>query len=69
MSKKKRKLKEGMAKVVFNGMLEDDLTMGEVVWLREIKKMRGHCVVLRNNKTPIVGIHLDRFKMLKRDEI
>ena len=66
---KKGKLKEGLAEVVFNRMLEEELTRGERVWLREIKKMRGHCIVLRHNRMPLVGIHLDRFRMLKRKEI
>jgi hypothetical protein len=66
---KKAKLKEGLAEVVFNRMLEEELVLGERVWLREIKNMRGHCIVLRHNKLPLVGIHLDRFRMLKRKEI
>ena len=71
MSKKEKrtKLKEGLAEVVFNRTLGEDLVLGERGWLREIKNMRGHCIVLRHNKMPLVGIHLDRFRMLKRKEI
>jgi len=30
--------------------------------------MRGHCVVLRNKRTPLVGYHLDRFTLLEVHE-
>lgn len=61
-------LVEGMARCVSNAGIEADLQIDEVVYLREIPNMRGHCIILRNNKPPLVGYHLDRFQMLREDE-
>jgi hypothetical protein len=49
--------------------MEKVLRCGEVVYVREIPNMRGHCVVLRNKKPPLVGYHLDRFKILGPDGV
>lgn len=55
---------EGMAKCVNNEGMEHELELDEVVYVRQIPNMLGHCVVLRNNKPPLVGYHLDRFQVL-----
>ena len=60
---------EGMARCTCNDGMEHDLQIGEVVYLREIPNMGGHCVILRNKKTPLVGYHLDRFELLDKDEV
>ena len=49
--------------------MEDDLQVGEVVYLREIPNMGGHCVILRNKKPPLIGYHVDRFELLNEDEV
>ena len=49
--------------------MEQDLEIGQVVYLREIPNMQGHCVVLRNGKPPLVGYHLDRFELLGKDGV
>lgn len=59
---------EGMARCISNEGMENDLNVGEVVYIREIPNMGGHCVVLRNMKVPLVGYHLDRFELLKEDD-
>ena len=72
--KKKRKnakqpeLVEGRARVLYNDGVKRDLKVGEIVYIREIPNMRGHCVVLRNRKAPLVGYHLDRFELLTDDD-
>ena len=58
-----------MARCVSNDALENDLRVGEVVYLREIPNMSGHCVILRDKKLPLVGYHLDRFEMLSEDDV
>jgi hypothetical protein len=60
---------EGLARCMYNDGMEDDLQIGEVVYLREIPNMGGHCIVLRNKKVPLVGYHLDRFQLLSEDEV
>ena len=60
-------LAEGLARCVNNAAMEQDLEIGQVVYLREIPNMQGHCVVLRNGKPPLVGYHLDRFELLGKD--
>ena len=59
---------EGMARCICNAGMEKELRIGEVVYLREIPNMGGHCVILRNMKLPLVGYHLDRFEILSEDE-
>jgi hypothetical protein len=59
---------EGMARCTCNDGIEDDLQIGEVVYLREIPNMAGHCVILRDKKAPLVGYHLDRFELLAENE-
>lgn len=65
---KRRTLIEGMARCVSNDGLARELRVGEVYYVREIPNMRGHCVVLRNKRTPLVGYHLDRFTLLEEHE-
>ena len=64
---KRHQIVEGLAKCVSNQGMEKDLSIGDIVYVREISNMRGHCVVLRNKKSPLVGYHLDRFEVLKED--
>jgi hypothetical protein len=59
---------EGMARCICNDGMEGDLKVGEVVYLREIPNMGGHCVILRNRKMPLVGYHLDRFQLLDESD-
>ncbi|MGO8752490.1 MAG: hypothetical protein ACLQNE_41655 [Thermoguttaceae bacterium] len=59
---------EGMARCICNDTMQGELEVGEVVYLREIPNMGGHCVILRNKKPPLVGYHLDRFELLDEDE-
>ena len=60
---------EGMARCVSNEGMAGDLKVGEIVYLREIPNMGGHCVILRNEKMPLVGHHLDRFELLDDDDV
>jgi hypothetical protein len=66
---KKDRLLEGMAKCICNDKMERDLKLGEVYYIKEIPNMRGHCVVLRNKKTPLIGYHLDRFELLQEVDV
>lgn len=66
---KRSKLTEGLAECVFVDGVSELLTLGERVWIREISNMRDHCIVLRNDKPPLVGYHLNRFKIIKRDDV
>ncbi len=66
--RKHRTLIEGMARCVSNDGMVKELRVGEVYYVREIPNMRGHCVVLRNKGTPLVGYHLDRFTLLEEHE-
>jgi hypothetical protein len=61
-------LVEGMARCVFNAGMEKEIQLNDVVYVREISNMRGHCVILRNKKLPLIGYHLDRFELLKDEE-
>jgi hypothetical protein len=65
----KDQLHEGMAKCICNDKMGKDLKVGEVYYIKEIPNMRGHCVVLRNKKTPLIGYHLDRFELLHDDDV
>lgn len=56
-------LVEGLARCVNNEALPM-LEIGEIVYVRELSNLRGHCIVLANNRLPIVGYHLDRFELL-----
>ena len=58
-----------MARCMCNDGMEGDLQIGEVVYLREIPNMPGHCVLLRNKRAPLVGYHLDRFQLLSEDDV
>ncbi|MCC6123727.1 MAG: hypothetical protein IT426_02090 [Pirellulales bacterium] len=59
----RRRLIEGMAECICNEGMEKELKLGEGCYIKEIPNMQGHCVILRNKKTPLVGYHLDRFKL------
>ena len=59
---------EGMARCISNEGMADDLKVGEIVYIREIPNMGGHCVILRNNEMPLIGYHLDRFELLDEDK-
>lgn len=61
------KLVEGRAEVVTPEGIPG-LVRGEICYIREIPNMRGHVVILRNNKPSLVGYHLDRFRLLTEDE-
>jgi hypothetical protein len=67
--KQSQTLVEGMAKCINNQGMETLLQNGQVVFVREIKNMRGHCIVLRNQEHPLVGYHLERFELLNEDEV
>ncbi len=41
-----------------------NLALNELVYIREIPNMRGHCIVLRNGYPPAVGYHVDRFELV-----
>jgi hypothetical protein len=60
---------EGMARCISDEGMRGDLKIGEVVYIREIPNMRGHCVILRNERMPLVGYHLDRFELLDEDDV
>jgi len=61
------RLIEGMAKCICNEGMERVLARGEVVYIKEIPNMRGHCFVIRDKRLPLVGYHLERFELLKED--
>jgi hypothetical protein len=67
-SVKPRKPAEGLARCLCNKGMERDIRVDDVVYVREIPNMPGHCVVLRNKKPPMIGYHLDRFEILDEDE-
>jgi hypothetical protein len=50
------------------GAPQSALKLGDLAYVREIPNMEGHCLVLRSGELPLVGYHLDRFRMLTRDE-
>jgi len=53
---------EGMAEVVDP---IDGLKKGEYVYIKQIPGQGNTCVVIRNGFFPIVGLHIDRFNLLK----
>ena len=55
---------EGMARCLCADGLGKDIAVGDVVYVREIPNMLGHCIVLKNGAQPLVGFHLDRFELL-----
>lgn len=55
---------EGMARCLCADGLDADIAEGDVVYVREIPNMLGHCIVLKNGAPPLVGYHLDRFELL-----
>jgi hypothetical protein len=59
---------EGLAECLYNDGIENFVQVGEVVYVREIPNMQGHCVVVANGKPPIVGYHLDRFRILPQEK-
>lgn len=62
------KFESGSAECVWNQGLENELVEGESYEVREICNMPGHVVVLRSEETPLVGIHLERFRFHYPDE-
>jgi hypothetical protein len=60
---------EGMARCTYNDSMAEELEVGGVYYVREIPNMRGHCIVLRNGEAPLVGYHLDRFELMKEDDV
>ncbi len=52
----------GIAECVWNEALESELTEGRSYEVREICNMPGHVLVIRPGDTPLVGIHLERFR-------
>ena len=60
-------LVEGLAKCTYNDGMEDDLSVGEIAYVREIPNMPGHCIILRTGKLPLVGYHLDRFELVQEE--
>ena len=58
----------GTAECVWNEGLETELIEGRSYEIREICNMPGHVVVLRPGETPLVGIHLERFRFQYQDE-
>ena len=64
-----KKLVEGLAKCLDSAGIEKKIKKGEVVYIKEISNMPGHCVVIKTGKLPIVGYHLDRFRLLSKDEV
>lgn len=57
----------GLATCVWNEAFETELTDGELYEVKEIPNMAGHVVVWRPGRTPLVGIHMDRFRFLHPD--
>lgn len=55
-------LARGPARCLWTDGLEDQLCQSETYVLREIPNMLGHVVVFRPGKTPLVGVHLERFE-------
>jgi len=66
---KKVKLLEGLAECIDCDGVGRLVKKGEVVYIREIPNMKGHCIILKNAKTPLVGYHIDRFRLLKDSEV
>jgi hypothetical protein len=58
----------GLAKCIFNECMEDLLELNEVVFIQEIPNMRDHCIIFRNNKNPLVGYDIHRFRLMDDDE-
>lgn len=54
---------EGLARCVDNTGIEDKLTVGEVVFLREIPNQIDHCLVLKSGMHPLVSIDIHRFEL------
>lgn len=55
---------EGMARCLSADGLGDDIAEGDIVYVKEIPNMLGHCIVLKNGVQPLIGLHLDRFELL-----
>jgi hypothetical protein len=58
------KLAEGWARCNWSKGFEQHLVEGECYEVTEIANMLGHAVVFVPGGLPLVGIHLDRFKMV-----
>jgi hypothetical protein len=58
----------GWAECVWNQGFENELVEGQNYEVREICNMPGHVMVLRPGDTPLVGIHLERFRFHYPDE-
>ena len=56
------RLIEGSCKCLDAFGFEDDLVEGEIYFIREIATMRGHVVVFIPGRSPVVGIHAERFE-------
>jgi hypothetical protein len=57
-------LARGSARCVCAEGMEEVLTESEIYVIREIPNALGHVVVFRPAKSPLVGIHLERFELL-----
>ncbi len=58
-------LARGLATCHYVDGFEKHLTLDEIYLIREIPNVPGHIVVFRPGRTPLVGIHLDRFELLQ----
>jgi hypothetical protein len=57
-------LVRGPARCVCAEGMEELLTESEIYVIREIPNVLGHVVVFRPAKSPLVGIHLERFELV-----
>lgn len=58
----------GMAKCIdAEGIPE--LEVGQFYFVQEIPNMLGHVVALRTGRPPVVGIDVERFELLKQEEV
>ena len=63
-------VKEGWSMSSFNPAtgIEASLIEGDHVYIKEIPNMPGHCIVFQHGQNPLIGIHIERFRILSEDE-
>ena len=49
--------------------IETSLMEGDRVYIKEISNMPGHCIVFQTGQPPLIGIHIERFRILSQDEV
>ena len=58
------RLVRGLARCVYADALEHCLVLDTLYYIRELPNMEGHVVAIASGCYPVVGVHLERFKML-----